>query len=482
MQINVLNTRPGLETDAVVYFVDAKKPKFPKGLSPEQQKFCERQLALKREIFPVHQGHNYFWVMPLKGVNDLEAYRKLGADLSKQTQQEKTPLLTIDGSNLSAGSLLAFTEGFALAGYRFLKYFKNEEKLKKLFTVPQIDVFHPELKGQEVENLSHLIRSVYWVRDMINEPVSFMNAVRFSKEVTLRGQESDFKVEVLDKKQIEALKMGGLLAVNQGSIDPPTFTICEWKPENAVNKKPIVLVGKGVVYDTGGLSLKPTANSMDYMKSDMAGAAAVAGTINYLALSQTPVWVIALLPATDNRPDGNAYTPGDVITMFNGLHVEVMNTDAEGRLIMADALSYGDKYEPELVIDMATLTGSAHLALGEAASVVMGNAPDQYFDYLMEAGNQMHERMVRFPFWDDYKESLKSNIADLKNLGKREAGSISAGKFLEHFTQSPYIHFDIAGPSFLQHDDFYRLAGGTGVGVRMLSEFFKIISNTRQKS
>jgi leucyl aminopeptidase len=482
MQINVLNTKPGVETDASVFFMDYTNPVFPENISSEQRFFIERQISLDRSLILVNNVKTSFWIVQIKDQFNLEGYRKLGADLSKQSQNEKTALLTVDGSSINVAALLAFTEGFALAGYRFVKYFKADQRVKKLFTVTQIDLYHPKLTEAEAENQNHLIKSVFWVRDMVNEPVSVLDANRLAKEVTLRGQASDFKVEVLDKKQIETLKMGGLLAVNRGSIDPPTFTICEWKPENAVNKKPFVLVGKGVVYDTGGLSLKSTANSMDIMKCDMAGAAAVAGTINYLALSKTPVWVIGLLPATDNRPDGNAYTPGDVITMYNGLHVEIMNTDAEGRLIMADALSYGDKYEPELVIDMATLTGSAHLALGEAASVFMGNAPDTYFEQMIQAGTNTHERLVRFPFWDDYKESLKSPIADLKNLGKREAGAISAGKFLEHFTQSPYIHIDIAGPAFLSSDDSYRLTGGTGVGVRLLAEFFKIISNTRQKN
>ena len=168
--------------------------------------------------------------------------------------------------------------------------------------------------------------------------------------------------------------------------------------------------------------------------------------------------------------------------MYNGLHVEIKNTDAEGRLILADALSYADKYEPELVIDLATLTGSAHMALGETASAVMGNAPEHYLNQLIEAGNNTYERLVLFPFWDEYKESLKSPIADLNNLGKREAGAISAGKFPEHFTRAPFIHIDIAGPAFFGADDNYRPTGGTGVGVRLLAEFFKIISKARQKN
>ena len=159
-------------------------------------------------------------------------------------------------------------EGFSLASYRFLKYFADKEKEQRLFKTNQIDIYHPNIGNDQINYLQNIIKAVFWTRTMVNEPVNFMNAPRFAKEIAVLGQEADFTVETLDKKQIEALKMGGLLAVNKGSIDPPTFSICEWKPENAINKKPYILVGKGVMYDTGGLSLKPTANSMDLMKSD----------------------------------------------------------------------------------------------------------------------------------------------------------------------------------------------------------------------
>jgi leucyl aminopeptidase len=261
--------------------------------------------------------------------------------------------------------------------------------------------------------------------------------------------------------------------VNKGSIDPPTFTIVEYKPEKAINKKPIVLVGKGVVYDTGGLSLKPTPASMDVMKSDMAGAACVVGAIYLAAMQKLKVHVIALIPATDNRPGMNAYTPGDVITMYDGTTVEVLNTDAEGRMILADALAYSNKYKPELVIDAATLTGAAVKAIGTRASVIMGNADDKVFQALEKSGQDVHERVVRLPFWDDYATEIKSTIADLKNLGGPNAGMITAGKFLDHFVKSPYIHMDIAGPAWLDGKEDYKGQGGTGTGIRLLYNFLK---------
>ncbi len=266
--------------------------------------------------------------------------------------------------------------------------------------------------------------------------------------------------------------MGGLLAVNKGSIDDPTFTIMEWKPKNAKNKQPIVLVGKGIVYDTGGLSLKPTANSMDLMKIDMGGAGTVIGAINAIASNKIPVHVIALIPATDNRPSGNAYAPGDVITMHDGTTVEVLNTDAEGRLVLADALSYAKKYNPELVIDFATLTGAAAVAIGHYGMVSMHKNSEKDHTYLKQSGDKMHERLAEFPFWSDYDELIKSDIADIKNIGGRAGGAITAGKFLAHFIDYPWIHVDMSGV-YAKTKYGYRGKGATGMGVRLLYHFIK---------
>jgi leucyl aminopeptidase len=216
---------------------------------------------------------------------------------------------------------------------------------------------------------------------------------------------------------------------------------------------------------------------MDYMKSDMAGAAAVSAAINVAALNNLPLHIVALIPATDNRPGGNAITPGDVITISNGATVEVLNTDAEGRLILADALCYAKKYDPMLVIDMATLTGSAAATLGIHGIAAMRNDSAQLFDLLKSAGDHVNERIVELPLWDEYDEMIKSSIADMKNTGGGEAGAISAGKFLQRFVDYPWIHLDIAGPSFLHAADHYRAVGGTATGVRLLSEFFNLLIN-----
>jgi leucyl aminopeptidase len=313
---------------------------------------------------------------------------------------------------------------------------------------------------------------------MVNEPASHLNAVQLAEKFQMMGRDAGFSVTVFDKVKIQELKMGGLLAVNLGSIDPPTFSVLEWKPVNHKNVQPIVLVGKGVVYDTGGLSLKPTKDSMDYMKCDMAGGATVAAVLYFAAKCQLPIHLIALIPSTDNRPDGNAYAPGDVITMHSGQTVEVLNTDAEGRLLLADALSYAKIFDPFLLIDVATLTGSAAMAVGQYGIVGMGTAGNDIFGLLKVAGENVYERIVEFPLWEEYGESIKSDIADMKNIGAREAGAISAGKFLEKFVSYPWIHLDIAGPSYINSRDQYRTKGGTATGIRLLIDFLKKLENT----
>ena len=364
---------------------------------------------------------------------------------------------------------VAFAEGLALTNYQFLKYFSDRDK--KAHRLNRIGLRSEKVDEEILNRLSSTVEAVCHSRDLVNEPLSYLTAEKLAEEVTAMGREAGFTVEVFNKKKIESLRMGGILAVNRGSIDPPTFSILEWKPANAVNKKPVVIVGKGVVYDTGGMSLKPTHDSMDYMKCDMAGAATVAGTFYATAKAKLPVWVIGLIPATDNRPDGNAYVPGDIVKMYDGKTVEVLNTDAEGRMILADALSWAKQYDPELVVELSTLTGSAHVALGKYGIAGMGNAPGDMMEALKLSGDNTYERIAEFPFWEEYGEMMKSDIADLKNIGGRFAGAITAGKFLENFTDYPFIHLDIAGPAFNKTEDNYRGKGGSGIGVRLLADF-----------
>lgn len=364
---------------------------------------------------------------------------------------------------------LALVEGAALGAYTFRRH-KTEKQPRSL---GKLGVVAPEVNAGGLQELADVCECVYTARDLVNEPASHLSAVQLGEAARQLGKANGFSVKVLNKKQVEAEGMGGLLAVNQGSIDPPVFIIMEWKPKGAVNKKPVVLVGKGVVYDTGGLSLKPTPNSMDAMKCDMAGAAAMIGTIAAVAKRKLPVHVVALVPSTDNRPGGRAFAPGDVLRMHNGLTVENLNSDAEGRLILADALSYGERYDAETIFTAATLTGAASRAIGTQGSVVMGTAPEERFAMLQEAAAETFERLAPMPFWEEYADELKSDIADLKNIGGPYAGQITAGKFLARFTTKPFIHLDIAGTAFLDRRDHYRPKGGTGVGIRLLYNYLK---------
>lgn len=439
------------------------------GLSRVEHDFVTSKLAIGETSIHINQYSRSIFIELFREEssksNNLEKARQRGANLVKQFNQakiEEVELISLSSSNYS----LYVAEGMALANYQFLKYFSAPEKklnsLKKIFVDADSSVIH---------NMNSVISGTLYARDFVNEPLSYLTAIQFSKDMLALGKEAGFKVDVLHKKQIESLKMGGLLAVNQGALEPPTFNILTYKPENYTNSKPFVLVGKGIVYDTGGLSLKPTLNSMDMMKCDMGGGASVLGVVYAVAKAKLPVHVVGLIPATENRPGGNAYAPGDVIHMMDNTSVEVLNTDAEGRLVMADALCYAKKYNPELVIDFATLTGAAVRAIGKYGIVAMGNADIRVQNELRESGDFTYERLAMMPFWEEYSELLKSDIADMKNLGPAEAGQITAGKFLEHFTDYPWIHLDIAGPAFLSSDDYYRLKGGTGIGVRLLFDY-----------
>jgi len=395
----------------------------------------------------------------------LEKAREVGAVLVKKINKAKldeVEIINISDRDFS----LYVAEGMALANYQFLKYFSQKENKRN-----SLKVIYLHADTSVISHINAVVSGTLHARDLVNEPLSYLTAIQFSNEILSLGKASGFKVEVLHKKQIQSLKMGGLLAVNKGALEPPTFNILTYKPENHTNSKPIVLVGKGIVYDTGGLSLKPTVNSMDMMKCDMGGGASVIGVLYAIAKARLPIHVVGLIPATENRPGGNAYAPGDVIKMMDGTSVEVLNTDAEGRLVMADALCYAKKFNPELVVDFATLTGAAVRAIGKYGIVAMGNASDQVQKELCDSGDVTYERLAIMPFWEEYSELLKSDIADMKNLGPAEAGQITAGKFLEHFTDYPWMHFDIAGPAFLTSEDYYRLKGGTGSGVRIMFDY-----------
>ena len=400
-----------------------------------------------------------------------EAIRKAGNAVCGIANRNKIRSIAVLNESGFAGAHFPLTEGIAMSNYQFIKYKKSEKKDAN--SLREIKLLQKDADKAEVKKLQTIIEAIYLVRDLVNEPVNHLNATDLANAISDMGKAAGYTTEIFDKQKIEELKMGGLLSVNQGSIDPPTFSVMEHKPANAVNKNPIVLVGKGVVYDTGGLSLKPTANSMDYMKCDMGGAATITGALYIAAKTNLPLHIIGLVPSTDNRLNGNAFAPGDIIKMYDGSTVEMLNSDAEGRMILADALAYAKQYKPELVIDMATLTGAAHRALGDHAIAYMGTANAEKKNLLEECGNEVYERLVGFPLWDEYGDMLKSDIADMKNVGGALAGHITAGKFLEKFTDYPWLHLDIAGIAFFQSSQGYKGKHASAFGVRLIFRFLE---------
>lgn len=395
--------------------------------------------------------------------------RKAGskaAKVLKEANQESAEV--VPGADVSKNEILAFTEGFLLESYEFLKYKSKPEP----GSVQSVSVMSDQTSKDDLNELKQTLEGVYLARDLVNEPVITLTATELSNRMKKAGEQAGFDVEVLTKKEIEEHKMGGLLGVNLGSIDDPTFNIMEYKSPEAKNNKPIVLVGKGIVYDTGGNNIK-TGGYMSNMKSDMGGAAAVTGIMYAAAKNKLPIHLVGLVPATDNRIDKNALVPDDVITISDGTTVEIQNTDAEGRLVLADALVYARKYDPELVLDFATLTGATAAVTGSFGMGMMGTADDEIKAEVKRCGDYVYERCVEFPFWKEYSELLKSEIADIKNIGGPVGGGTTAGKFLQHFVRYPWLHFDIAGCAFITKAEAYKPIGGTGVGVRMVYEYLK---------
>ena len=458
------------KNDNLILLANKKSNLSTFGLSKKELVYTNNTInKKKKEIVLINQYNRHIFVIVPKQEKNAnkhaEKCRMLGDQLAKQLKDMGSALI-IDLKE-SQTEIMQLAEGIALSNYTFTKHKtkKKPNKLKTIYLCKKSD-------QKTITELQNIIDAVYFTRDLINEPFSHLKAKDLANAAKKSAEKYGFKTTVFNKKKIESLKMGGLLAVNKGSIDDPTFTIMEWEPKNKKNTQPIVLVGKGIVYDTGGLSLKPTANSMDLMKIDMGGAGTVIGAMQAIASNNLPYHIIGLAPATDNRPSGNAYAPGDVITMHDGTTVEVLNTDAEGRLILADALSFAKKYKPELVIDIATLTGSAVATIGHYGIVSMHEGAKVEHRKLKEAGNYTHERLAEMPFWSDYDGLIKSDIADIKNLGGPFAGAITAGKFLAHFTDYPFIHLDLSAV-YSKNKYGYRGKGATGMGVRLLYQFIK---------
>jgi leucyl aminopeptidase len=470
--MKLISQKFNVETPHKIILIEQDADLAKIGLGKDDLAAAKEAFAQKQAIFHIHASGKSLTIYRLnpEAKNLFEDSRKSGHLAFRRLAALGAKQAALTALSRSESLPAAFAEGMLLSSYQFLKYKTEGAKPHSLQTLAVDELILSKARTAEIQTI---VEANFIARNLVNEPLTFLTAVQLSKEIQALGKKAGFKVTVFDKKKIESLKMGGLLAVNRGSQRPPTFTVMEYKPKKSRNSKPIVLVGKGVVYDTGGLSLKPTPASMDMMKCDMSGAAAVAGILYGIALLKLPVHVVGLIPATDNRPGEDAYTPGDVIHMMSGLNVEVLNTDAEGRMILADALFYAQRYKPELVCDYATLTGAAARAIGTVATALMGNAPDAVKQKLHESGHHTYERLAELPLFDEYDAMIKSDVADIKNIGGADAGAQTAAMFLKRFTNYPWLHFDIAGPAYIMAEDAYRGKYATGVCVRLMIDFLK---------
>lgn len=415
------------------------------------------------------------------GEGTMEEARLAGAKAAKHVAAQKgDSVVLVPCCDNKSGATL---EGFILGSYRYTRY-KTQEDAQ--WEGPKsIQVVGGEAASEKIKVAQIFAESTNLARDFVNRSPDETTPQGLGVLTKEAGEAVGLSVDVWSKAQIEEEGMGGLLAVNRGSIDHPAFIVMEHKPADPVNEQPIMFVGKAVTFDTGGLSLKPTKDSMDHMKMDMSGGAVVIGATVAAARMNLPIHLITLVPSTDNRPGQLAYVPGDVIRMHSGATVEVLNTDAEGRMILADALSYAQRFKPQFVVDVATLTGAQVVALGSRVAAVMtneGEGSTERIEMMKTAGEATGDLVAELPAFAFYKEQLESDVADLKNVGGREAGTITAGKFLEHFTADadgnayPWIHMDIAGPAFGHTERGYHPKGSTGFGVRLLAEMLRTIA------
>ena len=367
----------------------------------------------------------------------------------------------------------AMTISLMLSDYKFDKY-KSDKKEEVEVTV---HIGGHNIKEEEVEFCEKVIdeavllsETTCLARDLVNEPANNMYPETLAKEVKNIGSKYGFEVEVFDENQIEELKMESFLSVGKGSDNLPRLIVMRYFGDKDNMDQRLALVGKGLTYDSGGYSLKTNAG-MVTMKSDMGGAASVIGAISAIAKRNLKINVIAVVAACENLISGHAYKPGDIIGSMAGKTIEILNTDAEGRLTLIDAVTYAiEKEKASEIIDVATLTGAALVSLGEDVTAVITNK-DEFYGELREASYETGEKVWQMPSFEDYGKLIKSNIADLKNIGGKYAGTITAGLFIGEFVQNkPWLHLDIAGPAFSEKKGDYCPVGGTGAGVRTLYE------------
>jgi leucyl aminopeptidase len=409
----------------------------------------------------------------------IEKLRRAAATAAKKGKALKVSAVSVEMPEVAeilpetvGEAALAMSESFLLSLYKYDKYLSTNSNGKNPSSITLVS---PSSYGKEISaGVRHgqiIAEATIHARDLSNAPGSEIYPETLANDAKNMGRKYGYSVTVFDRKKIQSLGMGGVIGVSKGSEKAPRFIVLEYG-KRFKTRGTVVLVGKGVTFDTGGISIKPSAN-MAEMKMDMAGAAAVIGTFNGLASLNVKRHVVGLIPSVENMPSGSAVKPGDIIRHYNGKTSEVDNTDAEGRLILADALSYAATFKPDLVIDLATLTGAVVVALGHYTSGMMGN-DQEAMDALVAAGNKTYDRVWQLPMYDEYEKLIKSDVADVKNVGGRWAGAITAGWFLKKFIGDyKWVHLDIAGTAIQEEHQDYIPRGGSGAGVRLLLEFLR---------
>lgn len=410
---------------------------------------------------------------------NLEGVRQAAANGIKQAHKLKAKNVATIVHGAGVGGLdvqaaaQATVEGSLLALYRFAATKQEPEPPHTIDSLTIVEFEQSKVTAIEAgsRQAQAIAAGVFLARDLVNMPPNVATPTKMADTAVTIANEHNLKITVGDRAWAAERNMGGFLAVAKGAGEPPKFIVLE---HNAGREDldSIVLVGKGITFDTGGISIKPAAK-MGAMKADMGGAAAVLGAMKVVGAMNLPLHIIGIAPCTENMPDADAYRPADVITASNGTTIEIISTDAEGRMVLADGLVYAARYKPKAVIDLATLTGSCVIALGQGMAAGLFSTDNNLRDRLIAAGTAVHERVWPLPLWEDYKEAIKSDVADIKNSGGRFGGIATSAIFLKQFVDYPWVHLDIAGMALSEKDNSYTPRGGTGYGVRLLVEFLR---------
>lgn len=367
----------------------------------------------------------------------------------------------------------AFITGVILGLYEFREFKTIEhEKVKKINEITifvDTDELLPLVK-EAIETGKVISEGVCMARDLVNAPGNKVTPTYLAEKAKQIAKDHDMDLKVFELNEAETMGMGAFVAVAKGSQEPAKFIVLEYNKDKGFDT--VALIGKGITFDSGGISIKPS-EKMERMKDDMSGAAAVLATMKISSQLKLPLHLVGIIPATENLPSGKAYKPGDILKTLSGQTVEIISTDAEGRLILSDALSFSLKYKPKAVIDLATLTGACIIALGDYVAGLFGN-DERLIKKVEEASKRTGEKVWRLPLWEDYFEYIKSDVADFKNVGTRAAGAIIGALFLSKFVnKTPWVHLDIAGPASIEKERPYIPKGGTGVGVRLLIQLLR---------